>query len=40
MRDIFAHGIVLDQKKKICAEVYKIGTERIRRGNEGLHEYK
>lgn len=40
MCNIFVQGIVVDQRKKIYDVVYMIETERIRRANEGLYEYK
>ena len=39
MPDSFPQGIAVDQRKKKYHAVYRIELERIRRANEGLHEY-
>lgn len=39
MRNIFAQRIVVNQRKKIYDVVYRIEKERMRRANEGIHEY-
>ena len=40
MHNIFAQGIVLNQRKKIYDVVYKIGIKKTMRANERLYEYK